>query len=115
MCSLSFFFLIDPRPPRSAPTATLFPYTTLFRSLPPRRQEHSRQELSRAGGEGRGGGLADDHGDRHPATTRRQLAGRHRTHRRSEDHTSELQSLTRTTNPAFSLKKKKIATHINST
>src|SRR5207245_11332950 len=28
--SFSFFFLIIPRPPRS----TLFPYTTLFRSLP---------------------------------------------------------------------------------
>src|SRR3546814_14873175 len=28
-----FFFLIIPRPPRSTRTATLFPYTTLFRSV----------------------------------------------------------------------------------
>src|SRR5216684_6282030 len=31
-----FFFLMIRRPPRS----TLFPYTTLFRSLRPRRQDH---------------------------------------------------------------------------
>src|SRR3546814_6603752 len=29
----SFFFLMIPQPPRSTPTDTLFPYTTLFRSL----------------------------------------------------------------------------------
>src|SRR5205809_7894743 len=50
-----FFFLLIPRPPRS----TLFPYTTLFRSLPsalhaldpPRRHRHegrdARQEIVR--------------------------------------------------------------------
>src|SRR3546814_16630556 len=32
MC-LSLFFLMIPRPPRSTRTDTLFPYTTLFRSL----------------------------------------------------------------------------------
>src|SRR3546814_11859597 len=32
---MNFFFLITPRPPRSTPTDTLFPYTTLFRSCPP--------------------------------------------------------------------------------
>src|SRR5437762_11161010 len=52
------------RPPRS----TLFPYTTLFRS--PRR----RRPLA----------------DRRPAPGRR--AGRRRPDRRSEEHTSELQS-----------------------
>src|SRR3546814_20184368 len=31
---LSFFFLIIRRPPRSTRTDTLFPYTTLFRSVP---------------------------------------------------------------------------------
>src|SRR3546814_791373 len=30
----SFFFLIIRRPPRSTRTDTLFPYTTLFRSIP---------------------------------------------------------------------------------
>src|SRR3546814_11169686 len=29
-----FFFLMIRRPPRSTPTDTLFPYTTLFRSAP---------------------------------------------------------------------------------
>src|SRR3546814_12429920 len=31
-----FFFLMIRRPPRSTRTDTLFPYTTLFRSQPPR-------------------------------------------------------------------------------
>src|SRR3546814_15349921 len=34
-CSLSFFFLMIRRPPRSTRTDTLFPYTTLFRSVDP--------------------------------------------------------------------------------
>src|SRR3712207_8505001 len=55
------------RPPRS----TLFPYTTLFRSL---------RRLLRADG--------DDTGD--PAAGNRQ--GARRRHSRSEEHTSELQS-----------------------
>src|SRR3546814_13769262 len=33
MDSIIFFFLMIPRPPRSTRTDTLFPYTTLFRSL----------------------------------------------------------------------------------
>src|SRR3546814_16354910 len=33
ICILSFFFLIIRRPPRSTRTDTLFPYTTLFRSV----------------------------------------------------------------------------------
>src|SRR3546814_7872366 len=32
-CSMVFFFLMIRRPPRSTRTDTLFPYTTLFRSL----------------------------------------------------------------------------------
>src|SRR3546814_15843044 len=32
-CSIFLFFLMIRRPPRSTRTATLFPYTTLFRSL----------------------------------------------------------------------------------
>src|SRR3546814_15257147 len=34
MCTCFFFFLMIRRPPRSTRTDTLFPYTTLFRSLP---------------------------------------------------------------------------------
>src|SRR3546814_17285416 len=33
MCSVCVFFLMIRRPPRSTRTDTLFPYTTLFRSL----------------------------------------------------------------------------------
>src|SRR5436853_7857051 len=60
-----FFFLMIRRPPRS----TLFPYTTLFRSLL-RRRIHFR-----------------DRGHLDPRRWRR------RGQRRSEEHTSELQSL----------------------
>src|SRR5205814_10451625 len=62
----SFFFLLLRPPPRS----TLFPYTTLFRSLGSR-PDSGRQPVSRSG-PGAGSG-------RDPA--------------RSEEHTSELQSL----------------------
>src|SRR3546814_13918550 len=33
LCNLYFFFLMIRRPPRSTRTDTLFPYTTLFRSV----------------------------------------------------------------------------------
>src|SRR5258705_4650062 len=68
-----FFFLMIRRPPRS----TLFPYTTLFRSL--------RRVV-------RGVGVVKVHPDeegRHPRLAR-QAGGRAL---RSEEHTSELQSL----------------------
>src|SRR3546814_19312364 len=35
-----FFFLMIRRPPRSTRTDTLFPYTTLFRSVPQRLEQH---------------------------------------------------------------------------
>src|SRR5881397_3677064 len=43
LCSL-FFFLVIRRPPRSTRLNTLFPYTTLFRSLPVFRQGAPRVE-----------------------------------------------------------------------
>src|SRR2546425_12441048 len=74
-----FFFLMIRRPPRS----TLFPYTTLFRSLPNRRPpQHTGSALGRE------------------VTTkvRSEPVGVTRRHAsepggRSEEHTSELQSL----------------------
>src|SRR3546814_2075080 len=81
------------RPPRSTRTDTLFPYTTLFRSHFPRFEaDHVRQRED------------DDRSRNDPPLgggTRR-ASGRGR----SEEHTSELQSLMRISYAVFCLKKK---------
>src|SRR3546814_7949529 len=88
------------RPPRSTRTDTLFPYTTLFRSLSahvclhPGRDEPHRRREKRVG--------AADH----------QPDAQVRTHR-SEEHTSELQSLMRISYAVFCLKKKNNKLHMN--
>src|ERR1017187_10776571 len=64
-CTECCFFLTRRRPPRS----TLFPYTTLFRSLPPTRKAPSA-----------------------PATTWTTALSAESCTARSEEHTSELQS-----------------------
>src|SRR3712207_7695301 len=86
-----FFFLMIRRPPRS----TLFPYTTLFRSLPHalRGEERQLHPLRHAGGGGRGAppdrGLGRRrHGGAGDAALRHGAGD----HARSEEHTSELQS-----------------------
>src|SRR3546814_1478881 len=79
------------RPPRSTRTDTLFPYTTLFRS-DLRHVRHARRRRARLGD-----------GDRRHAH-RRPAAPDHRL--RSEEHTSELQSLMRISYAVFCLKKK---------
>src|SRR3546814_8058828 len=95
------FFLSMRRPPRSTRTDTLFPYTTLFRSLPPV------------------GDLAG-YGGVHPRHLPRlalDAVGEHQRHQprrprrpggciRSEEHTSELQSLMRNSYAVFCLHKK---------
>src|SRR3546814_2720920 len=83
------FFLMIRRPPRSTRTDTLFPYTTLFRSNPRRARG--------AGSCARRSARPDRDG--HPAAPYI---------RRSEEHTSELQSLMRISYAVFCLKKKKI-------
>src|SRR3546814_9634971 len=95
--SYLFFFLMIRRPPRSTRTDTLFPYTTLFRSL-------RRFDILDTPHDGRFDRLAS-------------LAARiFRTQSavvtlidadRSEEHTSELQSLMRISYAVFCLKKKK--------
>src|SRR3546814_10237457 len=90
------------RPPRSTRTDTLFPYTTLFRSIVVRQhlegQRRDAQRLQRiARGEGR---IGTDRFD--PA---RFEAAVHIVPR-SEEHTSELQSLMRISYAVFCLKKK---------
>src|SRR3546814_4449888 len=80
------------RPPRSTRTDTLFPYTTLFRS--PRSQSHVRLVHSadeRPPAEGSAGG------DGAPVFLAPET--------RSDEHTSELQSLMRISYAVFCLKK----------
>src|SRR3546814_2805585 len=87
------------RPPRSTRTDTLFPYTTLFRSIGDacaRRFRHGRS--------GPGAGAAET-GRVPPGGAAGAPAERRR--RRSEEHTSELQSLMRISYAVFCLKKKK--------
>src|SRR3546814_3427814 len=89
------------RPPRSTRTDTLFPYTTLFRSDEARLDQAVRSALL-----GRQLSPADDgigryHGKRRPALRCGVLS-----RGRSEEHTSELQSLMRISYAVFCLKKK---------
>src|SRR3546814_2012237 len=81
------------RPPRSTRTDTLFPYTTLFRSaaLPWIPRERAGEPLAADIGRA-GNARVVDHCARD---------------RRSEEHTSELQSLMRISYAVFCLKKKK--------
>src|SRR3546814_17494522 len=92
---LFFFFLMIRRPPRSTRTDTLFPYTTLFRSRRSDRGSCAPARSARRAGR--------------PPSSR--AAGRARAReeggRRSEEHTSELQSLMRISYAVFCLKKKK--------
>src|SRR3546814_6332275 len=91
---LFFFFLMIRRPPRSTRTDTLFPYTTLFRSRP---SEHS-VSLDQADSPARVRSART-------SCSRNRAAGH--SARRSEEHTSELQSLMRISYAVFCLKKKK--------
>src|SRR3546814_2196345 len=114
------------RPPRSTRTDTLFPYTTLFRSPNSQTFISQRLRLNYVDWGGRGKPpLVLVHGGRDHARswdwTAEQLcrdwhvvAMDHRGHGdsdRSEEHTSELQSLMRISYAVFCLKKKK--THIS--
>src|SRR3546814_1122299 len=93
------------RPPRSTRTDTLFPYTTLFRSRPARRIKRTGRARHKA---------PEPRGRPHPSRLSgfarlldhwRRPADR-QTQRRSEEHTSELQSLMRISYAVFCLKKK---------
>src|SRR3546814_4650746 len=92
-----FFFLMIRRPPRSTRTDTLFPYTTLFRSAGLKTTFLDRKVRLNVAAFGYGfqdiqlGSFA--------------LAGS--ISLRSEEHTSELQSLMRISYAVFCLKKKK--------
>src|SRR3546814_3056618 len=112
------------RPPRSTRTDTRFPYTTLFRSAcldhhVIRRQSLARQDrtrvLNRTPGDrakvvhGATGGVRRHHGLiqlEQGVAERRLLAEGIEAGGRSEEHTSELQSLMRISYAVFCLKKK---------
>src|SRR3546814_11424541 len=92
-----FFFLMLRRPPRSTRTDTLFPYTTLFRSI---------ESFC-------GGGASSSRLLRRLMTLapccrlcRNSLRIERQIGTRSEEHTSELQSLMRISYAVFCLKKK---------
>src|SRR3546814_3878928 len=94
------------RPPRSTRTDTLFPYTTLFRSASPAPPPRRREVLpSIVPGRRRGFGTPN----RKPDLRRQAMrcaTRRPEPPRRSEEHTSELQSLMRSSYAVFCLKKK---------
>src|SRR3546814_15946905 len=98
------FFLMIRRPPGSTRTDTLFPYTTLFRSGTthkyhgpgtfPLRRMHVGGQLRAV--------LHRHHVERRAGKKGKTQKGR----QRSEEHTSELQSLMRISYAIFCLKKK---------
>src|SRR3546814_1117404 len=88
--SYAFFFLMRRRPPRSTRTDTLFPYTTLFRSPGFEFDERT---------------IFGDVGDAAVELGADRILGR-RAFPRSEEHTSELQSLMRIPYAVFCLKQK---------
>src|SRR3546814_6424792 len=89
------------RPPRSTRTDTLFPYTTLVRSGVRRTALRALPPVSRDIGARRRGVAV--RGGRNVLREQGQT-------RRSEEHTSELQSLMRISYAVFCLKKKKTRT-----
>src|SRR3546814_12171251 len=110
---LSYFFLLMiRRPPRSTRTDTLFPYTTLFRSGERDGEVAGVGDgagLRAQGDAGGGAGLAQQVLERRAEGAPAQV----RLRARSEEHTSELQSLMRISYAVFCLKKKNETTRQN--
>src|SRR3546814_10085922 len=104
------------RPPRSTRTDTLFPYTTLFRSETTEKSEFVRCNRSYDTAEvrkrGPGRGVNQQQEQARPPTRTDHLTFRAVPHAvtacsaRSEEHTSELQSLMRNSYAVFCLQKK---------
>src|SRR3546814_12538072 len=118
---MSFIFLLflrKRRPPQSTRTDTLFPYTTLFRSPTARRSRRRFQRSYRSC-------PSPSSPCRRPDLMLGLFAPLYSSYRniaattnankplccRSEEHTSELQSLMRISYAVFCLKKKKLNTH----
>src|SRR3546814_8329861 len=102
------------RPPRSTRTDTLFPYTTLFRSFLPvlliigfwffmmRQMQQGGSKGAMSFGRSRAKLLNEDQ----TKVTFADVAGCDEAEERSEEHTSELQSLMRISYAVFCLKQK---------
>src|SRR3546814_2416320 len=98
------------RPPRSTRTDTLFPYTTLFRSVPPRnRQDDVAERLPVPQNPEFGATVAQP--DIGGPVLRFGIDPERDRPYRSEEHTSELQSLMRISYAVFCLKKKNKTQH----
>src|SRR3546814_4873446 len=114
------------RPPESTRTDTLFPYTTLFRApgrtaalghgCDSHRRDDEKAETREAGG-GEGGEKArgetqdgkdvEAEGGEKDSRAQKKSRSQKKTGRRSEEHTSELQSLMRISYAVFCLKNNK--------
>src|SRR3546814_7576877 len=96
---ICFFFLMIRRPPRSTRKDTLFPYTTLFRSMAvgSPMSRHVVVTLRPR--------MTDN------TTAGAEMMAPQAIARRSEEHTSELQSLMRISYAVFCLKKKNLNVH----
>src|SRR3546814_8716674 len=95
------FFLMTRRPPSSTRTDTLLPYTTLFRSLPP-----SPAAAPAPVGEPAPATAISLYCRISSRASQKLSASNSRPDDRSEEHTSELQSLMRISYAVFCLKKK---------
>src|SRR3546814_8948828 len=97
------------QPPRSTRTDTLFPYTTLFRSPRPIRRNASppsRHGRAKSAAPAAGRKYPPERRPHHQAQPSGNPSPDCRSPRRSEEHTSELQSLMRISYAVFCLKKK---------
>src|SRR3546814_5427942 len=131
-----FFFLMIRRPPRSTRTDTLFPYTTLFRSSGVEGAVQGARQLNADGVHRRTRDLQPSRKDRRQVRGHRQRGPGPRDRSRlragamlsfsllvaliavallfrSEEHTSELQSLMRISYAVFCLKKKNTITRFS--
>src|SRR3546814_4121866 len=105
------------RPPRSTRTDTLFPYTTLFRSdvelaaAPGLGNDDLHRTIDDLAIHGAASAVAYARTAEHGSGHRRRRHGDQAARRRSEEHTSELQSLMRISYAVFCLKKKNKTQH----
>src|SRR3546814_8058605 len=118
LCVLVFmlFFLMIRRPPRATRTYTLFPYTTLFRSAFPtaERMALAKKVKSHEDGPGFTGKAPGGPSRWNPDKSGDNIPLKHALVAeviRSEEHTSELQSLMRISYAVFCLKKKQMTHH----